>query len=93
MFLSFLLVLAIFEVCPVLMTSPATMVTSDIYKKVKVTEGSFNNMMINNFLDDDLAIRRYGVLYFCIKYLLVLYIFFQSVKHSVCIYVHRHEWM
>ena len=49
MIFSFLLVLATFELRPVLMT--ATMTSSVTYKKVLVTEDSLNQMMINNFVD------------------------------------------
>ena len=70
MIFSFLLVLAIFELRPVLTTNnPATMISSVIYKKVQVTEDSFNKMTINNFVDDALERRRYGGFYLYYYYL------------------------
>ena len=57
MIFSILLLLAIIELRPVLMT--ATTTSSVTYKKVLVTEDSLNQMMINNFMDavDE---QRYG---------------------------------
>ena len=52
MMISFLLVLAIFELRPVLMTNTATIISNVIYKKALVTEDSLNKMTINNFIDD-----------------------------------------
>ena len=69
MIFSFLLVLGIFELRPVLMTNTVTMISSVIYKKVQVTEDSFNKMTINNFVDDALERRRYGGFYLCYYYL------------------------
>ena len=65
----FLLVLAIFELHPVHMANTASMITNVIYKKVQVTEDSFNKMMINNFMDDGLQRRRHAGFYFWFYYL------------------------
>ena len=65
MLFSFLLVLTIFKLHPVVIANTATMVTSVIYKKVQVTEDSFNKMMINNFVDDGLQRRGYATFSIC----------------------------
>ena len=89
MIFSFLLVLAIFELRPVLTTNnPATMISSVIYKKVQVTEDSFNKMTINNFVDDALERRRYGGFHLCYylshEYLLAQLYYIFRLSNIVC---------
>ena len=84
MIFSFFLVLAIFELRPVLMTNTATVISSVIYKKVQVTEDSFNKMTMNNFVDDAIESRRYGGFYLCYYYLSHEYLLANMILFSDC---------